>query len=224
MFELKDISDALATLSIHPLFAPIISTFGVVFASWSAMTAAKSARLTSEANELQLLPLLSVEFEGNRSTNKFILKNIGYGPAFDVQIDPWLIVLTDIRQVWELKMKLTENDLIETGDCKAIEATAFINGRVSPVADLMLANLHPNTSSKLPRVKITIQFTNAGSRRYFAIIETGRGGVKIISPSRKLTLHAKIKLFFLTRFKPTLIVSIFRVRWFLSNLLTKNLT
>lgn len=183
----------------------IITLFLLSFTSYQALKATKAAH---QSNELRLLPLLTITF--GIADQKVRIKNYGQGVAFDVKIEPWVVFLTDVKIIWELKMKMSETSLIGSNEIKDIELKTFSNGREADLKDIMLAHLKPRSSSNLPKVRIVIWFKNALGNKYFTEIETGRDGVDILTPSKRisifnnlvLTLRTKgLYLYHLLRFK-----------------------
>lgn len=186
-------SDIFSQLIIHPLFKPLVDTFALLIALLTALAAIRSSRAASETNEIKLLPILNIYFKETASSSyRFYIKNLGEGPAFDIQISPWNVILTDLKQIWRLEMSLEKTNLIESKAEVLVSYNSTINNRHVDVSDIMAAHLHPETSSKLPRVKLNIIFTNAVRHRYFTIVELGKGGVKINTPSTRLDWQSKI--------------------------------
>lgn len=169
-----------------PRFNPILGAFTTLVALFTALAAFNSARAASEANEIKLLPILAIYFSNKTSRYQFSIRNLGEGPAFNIQITPWTVLLTDLKQIWELKMSILNTNLIPSKEEELINYKSLINGKEVNVSDIMAAHLHPETSSNLPRVTVTITFTNALRHKYFTYIELGKEGPKVLIPSRRL--------------------------------------
>lgn len=177
----------------YPLFKPLVDAFTLLIALFTALAALRSSRAASEANEIKLLPILNIYFRDSRGSDyKFLIKNLGEGPAFDIQISPWIVLIKDFKQIWELKLSLEKTNLIEPKEEVTISYHSLINGKDVNVSDIMAAHLHPETSSTLPRIKFNIIFINALRHKYFTIIELGKGGTKIIIPPSKLHLRTRL--------------------------------
>lgn len=165
----------------------------LAFTAWAGFRASRAA---SETNELRLLPILTIYFEGYKlADTKLFIKNLGEGAAFNIEVTPWRVILTDIQKIWELRMILEGTNVISRGESKEILAQAFTDNQKVALKDLMLAHMHPDSSSSLPRIPITINFKNALGKDYYTEIETGRGGVKILTPPRRLTQKNKVFIF-----------------------------
>ena len=172
--------DDILTAISNPIFKSLVDAFTLLIVLFTALAALRSSRSANEANEIKLLPIFGISFTDNNSRYKFYIENFGEGPAFNIEISPWIVLLTDLEQIWELKMSLGSSNFIKSNGKALISYDSTINGRGVNVSDIMAAHLHPDTSSSLPKVHLKIKFTNAVNHRYFTIIELGKGGPRII--------------------------------------------
>lgn len=176
----------------------IITLIVLAYTAWQAF---RSSYATAKANELKLLPLLTIHLGMNQYVDDFLIKNFGEGPALDIHIEPWILVLRDLQRMWELKMRLDSDvNILESKATKRVDYKFYSNGveQTITAAQFMLVHLSPRHTGKLPRVTLTIRFKNALGERYFTDIETGRGGVNVKVPARKIRLRDEIR--FLLRF------------------------
>lgn len=213
---MESIINTIRTITQDRLFDPTLSILTVVILAWTAIEALKANRATSLANELKLLPLLAIYFEERGRERKVYIKNWGEGAAFNIEILPWRLIVTDIRQVWQLNMKIAgETNLLGSREEKDIDYKAFANGKEVGLKDIMMIHLRPDTDTPLHPIILTLKFMNALGERYFTEILTGHGELKVITPPRRINFFYELLLLVKIVIRPELSLLWHRFTWLL---------
>lgn len=208
--------DTVRTWLSDPLFTPLINFATVLILGFTAIEGLRSARASSESNELALLPLLVVKFVGQPIQNRGIaVKNVGHGTAYDVEIEKYVYVVTDARLIWELIMTIKGVNLLESGEERNLSIRALQNGRESGVGDFLVFHLDPEEEHERESVDLFITFKNAKGVKYYSRIRTGQRGLTLIIPPTRLDLWGVMTLKY-SELKSNILVEFFKVFWQLS--------
>lgn len=176
-----------------PLFNPVINIATIIILALTAITGFLSIKRTSEANELSILPLLVIKFVGQAMKDRtIIIKNIGNGTAYDINIGRYVLIITDIQYLWELKARIKGVNVMEPGEKKKLLSTAFQNGKESDVKEFLIFHLDPEEEHEREPVGLFITFKNAKGIKYYEKIETGPDGLTIVIPPKRLNLYGSL--------------------------------
>jgi hypothetical protein len=180
-----------------PLFRPILDISTLIVLSLTALFGFFAAWATGIANQLKLLPLIVIYFEGQSfDERRIFISNLGEGVAFDIHVEPFSLVIYDIRRIMRLEMKLKGTNVLGKGEKRVINAAAFENGRPANSADFLTYYLDPEMNERKGRVDLAITFKNAKGDRYFTIIKTDVDGVNVLVPPTQLGVFDRLWLFY----------------------------
>lgn len=187
----------------------LINTLTIFLLAWTTIETSRSRNSSNKTNEISLLPLLIVEFEGKFFTKgvKFYIKNLGDGVAYNVQINPVKCYFGDGKKWEKLGMKtvvkgtnaISKNQKV---DLHILTYRDDVRDNFGGIGDFLMFMMVPSTDEAMKggKINLIIEFTNAYSKKYFTIISTGSGGTDIVQPAirsnwrNKLYWHARIKL------------------------------
>lgn len=154
-----------------------------------------SAKATADANELKLLPFLTIFIRREGREKTFRIRNMGEGVAYDIKIKPWFFIVKDIRKIWRLELFLSGTNVLDSKrDEQDLDSRTYANGKEVDLGELLLAHLDPVNKSPLGYFRFTIVFKDIRGRPYYTVIETNSGGVNIFIPSVRLRFYDKIAL------------------------------
>jgi hypothetical protein len=181
----------LLELSQQQYFPQLLSLFNVILIFATALVAYLSWKAAKRANELQLLPLLSIYFKGQSIVDRKIrIRNIGTTPAYDIKIESFRNIITDIQHVWELKLLMSGTNVLVPDEEKDLIVEATDNGKKADMGDFMIFHLDPEEEHQRKRIGLIVTFRNAEGNHYYSEVETGVGGL-FVKPSRKINLWGK---------------------------------
>ena len=100
-------------LSQQPFFPQLLSLMNIILIFLTVLIMYLSWNAAMKANELQLLPLLAIYFRGNALKDRTIrIRNIGKSPAYDIKIESFATILTDVQHVWRLDLSLSGTNVL----------------------------------------------------------------------------------------------------------------
>jgi len=199
----------LTQLEIFPQILSLLNIFLIFLTAWVAYLSWRAAK---KANELQLLPLLSIYFRGDSMKDrKIMIKNIGESPAYDIRIESFVNIIKDIQKVWRLELLITGTNVLVPDEEKVLHLKATSNGKEAEIGDFMVFHLDPEAEYERSRIGLVITFRNAEGKYYYSKVETGLGGLFIKSVKR-LNLFGKLYLGY-NKFKEKILLSWYKFRW-----------
>lgn len=201
------------SLFTSSLFTPVTNFVTVIVLAFTAHEGFRSARATSEANELSILPLLTLKFVGKPMRDRGItIKNIGYGVAYDIKIEKYLLFITDIQYLWELQLSIKGVNILEQNEEKQLFVKTFQNGKETDVKDFLIFHLDPDEDHERKQTGFFITFKNAKGNEYFLKITTGPNGLSFKIPPRKLNA-AGIILMQYSNISTLLVYYFYKILW-----------
>ena len=202
----------LLELSQHPFFPQLLSLMNVILIFLTVLIMYLSWNVAQKANELQLLPLLAIYFRGKTLKDRTIkIRNIGKSPAYDIRIESFTTILTDVQHLWRLDLSLGGTNVLVADEEKDLTTMSTDNGKVTDMNDFMIFHLDPEESHERARVNLLLTFRNAEGNRYYSEVETGIGGL-FVKPARRLNLLGKL---YISRRKyyEKLLLMLYRFKW-----------
>ncbi len=161
-------------------FTPLTNLLTVAILAITAWEGFKTSRATSDSNKLKLLPLLGLYFYHQRNGgDSFKIKNLGQGVAYDIRIDPWILILQDIHEIIEFKMKISGTNILPKDEEKEVTTEVYENSKKSNldkgVALAIMRGLH--TSG------ILIEFKDSTGKNCACKISISNNDVNILKPA-----------------------------------------
>ena len=197
-------------LSQNSLFEPILNFVTVFILAFTAYEGFKSLREISKANELKLLPLPIIFFKGKSLTGREItIKNVGEGTAYDIKIEDYYQILTDIQRLWKLQMKLTGTNVLIKNEERSLDIKFYENGKEGQAKEFLIFHLDPEETHERSNVRLFITYKNSSGVKYYCKIETGKNGLRILIPSKKIGIIDSL-IMFLISLKSNLMIDFYR--------------
>src|SRR3989344_3510281 len=136
-------------LSQQPFFPQLLSLVNVILIFLTALIMYLSWDADKKANELQLLPLLAIYFRGKALKDRIIkIRNIGKSPAYDIMIESFTTILTDVQHVWRLDLSLSGTNVLVTDEEKDLTIISTDNEKDTEMNDFMIFHLDPEENHK----------------------------------------------------------------------------
>ena len=199
-------------LTKDPIFPQVLNIINVVLIFLTGLVTYLSWRTAKKANELQLLPLLSIYFRGTSTRDRKIrIRNIGKSPAYNIKIASFTILITDVQKVWKLDLRLTGTNVLVPEEERDLTLIGTSNGKRANMEDYLVLFLDPDAEHERNRISLVMTFTNAEGNNYYSQIETGVGGL-FIKPARRLDICGKLYLYF-RRSWDNLIQGYYKFKW-----------
>lgn len=214
---LEDIWQSFIVESQKSYFTPTLNLLNIILIFATALVAYLSWRTAKKANEIQLLPLLALYFRsgspsgGSIKDTQIILRNISSTPAYDIKIDPYIQILTDIQNVWRLEMKVPATNVIIPGEKKILKVKATNNGKKSSIGEFIIFHLDPRQDHPRKNTDLFITFKNLQGKEFYSKITTGMGGL-FIAPAKLLNLIGEIRLS-LSSFQSKVLMAYYQLIW-----------
>jgi len=199
-------------LSQQPFFPQLLSLVNVILIFLTALIMYLSWDADKKANELQLLPLLAIYFRGKALKDRIIkIRNIGKSPAYDIKIESFTTILTDVQHVWRLDLSLSGTNVLVTDEEKDLTIISTDNEKDTEMNDFMIFHLDPEENHKRERINLLLTFRNAEGNCYYSEVETGMGGL-FVRPSKRLDLWGK---YYISRRKyhEKLLLILYKFKW-----------
>lgn len=179
-------------LSQQPYFPQLLSLMNIILIFLTVLIMYLSWSVAKKANELQLLPLLAIYFRGKALKDRVIkIRNIGKSPAYDIKIESFTTILTDVQHLWRLDLSLSGTNVLVADEEKDLTAISTDNGKITDMNDFMIFHLDPEEDHERKRVNLLLTFRNAEGNRYYSKVETGIGGL-FVKPPRRLNVLGKL--------------------------------
>jgi len=165
-------SDAIAPYySFLSIVISAITLFILILYAWTNYRLWKEAKFQSE---LAVSPLIFVNFN---NSNKLVISNLGKGAALNIQVQPYIILLTDMHKEWRLEFDMI--NLLKPRAELELTYKAYENGEDinKPEAkDLIYFYVTQNSKSK----PLTIEYQNCLGFKFFTnvVIEKGKAKIK----------------------------------------------
>src|ERR671915_506021 len=102
----------------------------IVILAWTAIETARARRSSNDAHEYNLLPLLTIYFEGEFNKGvKLYIKNFGEGVAYNVQVKPWKVYFGELKRVkLEMRTKVKGINAIAKGKKAELHVIGYNDG------------------------------------------------------------------------------------------------
>jgi len=172
-------------LSNLPYFSQILNLLNVILILVTAVVSLLSWKAASRANEIQLLPLLSIYFRGKALRDRTIrIRNIGKSPAYDIKIESFVNIVQDIHKVWKLDLAVGGTNVLIPEEERDLTMVATSNGEDVNMAEFMVFHLDPEEEHDRKRIELIMTFRNAEGNKYYSKMETGRGGLYVKTAKR----------------------------------------
>lgn len=185
---------AFIILSEKDYFPNLLSLANVFLIFLTVVVAYLSWKAAKKANEFQVLPLLAVYFKGSSLEDRSIrIKNIGKSPAYDIKIESFVNIITDIQNVWELEMFISGTNVLIPNEENILTLRATNCGKPANIQEFMIFHLDPEQTHNRKRISLVLTFRNAEGSRYYALVETGIGGL-YVQKAKRLNLTGKLFL------------------------------
>jgi hypothetical protein len=176
-----------------------INVLTILVLAWTALETARARRSSNEANEIAILPLLTIYFEGKFLTEgvKFYIKNLGEGVAYNMQIKPWQCYFGNEGSQWEkLEMRtiVKGTNALPKNEKAELHILTYKDGKREDfqggLQDFLTFMMAPSTDKPMNGgfINIRIEFKNAYSKTYFTVISTGSGGTNVLQPAVRLNI------------------------------------
>lgn len=173
-----------------PWFEGLANLLTITLLSLSFFVTIRALRLNAQANELQLLPIPIIVYRhDNKGVKRFVMKNIGNGPAFMIRVVFNEVFFMDTQRRWKIELNLPRLRSLEKGEKRIMEINLFENGVQKEISDFTA------TAIRSLRLENTVYFTNAMSEGYYIKITTGYDMIEF-DPPVKLNIINKSILFF----------------------------
>lgn len=199
-------------LSEQPYFPQLLSFLNVLLIFTTALVAYLSLKTAKKTNELQLLPLLAIYFKGHAMRDRKIrIRNIGKSPAYDIKIESYMTILTDIQHVWKLELFISGTNVLIPDEEKDLTIKATDNDKEANMSEFMVFHLDPEEEHKRDRVVLLLTFRNAEGNRYYSEIETGVGGL-FVKPAKRLNLLGKTYIAY-RKYSEKLLLGFYKFKW-----------
>lgn len=178
----------------EPYFNSLLNLTSVILLLATAWINYRSWKTASRANELQLLPLLSIYFRGKAmSDRKICIRNIGKSPAYDIKIEHFVLVLYDIQRIWRLEMEMVGTNVLVPDEERGLLLKGTVYGQTADIKEFLIHHLDPEEEHERKRINLILNFRNAEGKHYFLEFETGIGGLNV-KPARKINILSRIYL------------------------------
>jgi hypothetical protein len=190
-------------------FTPLVNLITIPILAWTAWEALRSSRAANEANELKLLPLLGIYFYYVRNgEDRFTIKNLGDGVAYDIAIDPWTLIMQDAQELIECKMSISGTNLLAKGEEKDIYFEVEVNGQ-----KLTRSNSMMTAAMRSYSTDIQILFKDATGKKWITTIKTSEKQVSIVRPPQRFGLIGKVSHWYGMKVQRTVKIRIEKFFW-----------
>lgn len=201
----------------HQFLTKPLDYITVAVLIWTAIATARAAKASAESNDLRLMPFLGVYFKGAFDNKKFYLKNIGESLAYDIKVEPWKLMLTDVHVVWELKGSLKGINVLSKGEEVEVDVKAYENGKLTN-KELLMFTISPELDEEIDhkiktRAHLYITFRDGRSHQYYMLVLSGRDGTWVVIPPRKITWRTRIILFYHLTVRDFLLSNWYKFLW-----------
>lgn len=212
MINLMNYWKIFTSFAKDPNFAPLISLFNTILIFATALVTYFAWRTAKKANEIQLLPLLAIYFKGRTfHDRKIVISNIGKTPAYDIKIESFTLVLTDIQNIWKLDLSIGGTNILIPKEVKDLETKAMNNGKPASVGDFMTYYLDPQEEHIRKRIQMVLRFKNAEGKNYYCKIDTGLGGLFVKSAKRLIFI--RYLYLYLRKFREIIFIQRHKFLW-----------
>lgn len=179
----------------QPFFIPVLSFLNVVMVFLTGLVMLLAWIASKKANDLQLLPLLTIYFRGRALTNREIrIRNIGNGPAYNIKIEPFFYLIQDAQAIWKLTFDVPGSNVLIPVEERTLKLTTTIDDKKTEDRDFLVFTLDPEEDHERKRIKLAITFMNAEGNNFYTVIETGIGGLVTIKPASRLNIWVGVSL------------------------------
>lgn len=193
-------------------FPQILNILNIVLILITALVTWLSWRAARRANEIQLLPLMAIYFRGRAMHDRTIrIRNIGKSPAYDIKIESFVNIVTDIHKIWRLDLTLVGTNVIVPEEEKDLVLKATSNGQDADMAEFMVFHLDPEEDHPRKQIGLLMTFRNAEGKRYYSMVRTGPGGL-YVNPARRFNVWGKL---FVKRYMlwDVILISFYKLLW-----------
>lgn len=173
-------------LSKLSYFPQILNLLNIILILLTAVVSMLSWKAAKRANEIQLLPLLSIYFRGKSLHDRTIkIRNIGKSPAYDIKIESFINIVRDIHKVWKLDLSVRGTNVLIPEEERDLTLRATSNGENANMTEFMIFHLDPEEEHDRKRIELIMTFRNAEGNKYYSKMKTGRGGL-YVQPAKRL--------------------------------------
>lgn len=133
--------------------------------------------------KLMPIPVIYVRQTNGIKSRKFRIRNLGYGPLLNIQIEEFILNLTDTGDSWKLKLTMEWPNVLAVGEERDLITETFKNGEkmegfnMGPHLDPEFANLY---------IPIAVSFEDIRGVKYQVTIAMGKGQLAIIKPVKRV--------------------------------------
>lgn len=190
---INEFTNWITWVAVQHWFSPLVSAITIPILAWTAWEALQTSRATSNANNLKLLPLLGIYFYHQPGRHDlFKIKNLGEGVAYNIQIDPWTIILQDLQEIIDFKMSIPGTNILAKDEEKEVDTEVYINGTKSSMSgEMILAYLRRQNITG-----IQIQFKDATGRKCACLINISEKQVNILKPTYRLGFFSNANIWY----------------------------
>ena len=132
--------------------------------------------------ELSMLPLLVFEFDRSNETDYVMkIRNMGKGPALNIDVSSF--TLKAEGKIYRADFRLEDYDILSPDDSKELKEIVYVNDEEMHGHSL-LPYIHPHFAEN--NYEFNLRFDNSLGISYKTIIKTGKRGISILTPPKRL--------------------------------------
>ena len=202
-------------LTEQSYFTPLLSLVNIFLIFLTVLITYLAWRASKKANELQLMPLVAIYFKGKALHDRTIwIKNIGKGPVYDIKMESFVLMFTDINKIWELNLSIKGTNILIPKEEKVLELKLIEDGKIGGDPDFIVFHLDPEEEHKRKRVGLGLIYRDAEGNTFHSEVETGLGGLFVKPPKKINSLNIIDKLsLFLLRLQTPLAIALYKLSW-----------
>jgi hypothetical protein len=132
--------------------------------------------LAREQAEAAITPLLVARIEAQNVTNELMIRNIGHGPAFWVEVDEFTL---SIARKGAARIAVTPIDVVEPGKAeRAVFTLVPLDAAPSPGPSDVPYSLQSSVATG--DYEIVIKYENLRGRRLRSVVRMGKSGTRLL--------------------------------------------
>ncbi len=193
-------------------FLPVSNLITIILLALTTLAGFLASRAASIANKLKLLPFFIISFTNDTKDINIKIKNLGEGVAFDLKIEPFILILTDHQDIFRLYLKIKDVNVLAKDEEKVLKSEVFENDKKMIHSDFLTIYLKPNFNDHLKKVGLVVIFKNALGDKYFSVVETSSEGINVQVPPKRLDIFGYLWLYY-RRLREFVWIKVWQLIW-----------
>src|SRR5258708_17943277 len=132
-------------------FLPVSNLITIILLALTTLAGFLASRAASIANKLKLLPFFIISFTNDTKDINIKIKNLGEGVAFDLKIEPFILILTDHQDIFRLYLKIKDVNVLAKDEEKVLKSEVFENNKKMIHSDFLTIYLKQNFNNNLKK-------------------------------------------------------------------------